>query len=311
MTDKEISYISLIAKYGNITKAAEQLFIAQPSLTQALRRIEAEYGVEFFYRTHSGLKLTEAGQAYLDAASKIEKLYAKMERELGRTERADGNLFYLGVTQTMGTILLPELFAACKERTPPIHLSILEAPAGRLERLLAEKKLDLAILYRPFQSVEANYIALGRDELLLAVAGNHAVCRQHSRRQQREYPLATPDIMQTQPYIMPAVNHYLHQMANSIFSAANVVPSTVFSTASIETALSLAASGVGAAFVPKSSARFYSAKYSPAYFRFPAEWNGGWEVVAAYRNSKSLSETCLEVISVLQACVASMSEVFL
>ncbi|MDE6456625.1 MAG: LysR family transcriptional regulator, partial [Dysosmobacter sp.] len=70
MTDREISYVSTIARCGSITQAAEQLFIAQPSLTQALHRIEAEYGTVFFHRRQGVLRLTAAGQAYLNPSNR-------------------------------------------------------------------------------------------------------------------------------------------------------------------------------------------------------------------------------------------------
>ena len=75
MEYREMLYIRTIAKYKSITKASEELFIAQPSLTQALHRAENEYGAVFFYRSKTGLKLTDAGQMYLDAAEKMENLY--------------------------------------------------------------------------------------------------------------------------------------------------------------------------------------------------------------------------------------------
>ena len=71
MTDKEYKYIATIAECGNITKSAEKLFSAQPSLTQSLHRIEEDYGASFFYRCHDGVSLTEAGANSMAAAHKM------------------------------------------------------------------------------------------------------------------------------------------------------------------------------------------------------------------------------------------------
>lgn len=84
MTDKEHLYVSTIAQYGSVTKAAEQLFISQPSLTQALHRLEAEYGSPFFHRGRGGLLLTRAGRTYLDAADRMEQLFQKMQYDIGK-----------------------------------------------------------------------------------------------------------------------------------------------------------------------------------------------------------------------------------
>ncbi len=75
MEYREIMYIRTITKCKSITKAADSLYIAQPSLSQALHRVEEYYGAEFFWRTKAGLVITDAGKAYLEAADKMEKLY--------------------------------------------------------------------------------------------------------------------------------------------------------------------------------------------------------------------------------------------
>ena len=65
----------IIAAQGHPQRLVEELFIAQPSLTQALHRAEEEYGAVFFQRGKSGLKVTDAGKMYLDAENRMEKLY--------------------------------------------------------------------------------------------------------------------------------------------------------------------------------------------------------------------------------------------
>ena len=82
MTDKEYKYIATIAECGNITKAAEKLFIAQPSLTQSLHRIEEDYGASFFYRCHDGVRLTEGkGKIIWLQPIKCWKLMKKLKKE--------------------------------------------------------------------------------------------------------------------------------------------------------------------------------------------------------------------------------------
>ena len=82
MEYREIMYIRTITKCKSITKAADSLYIAQPSLSQALHRVEEYYGAEFFWRTKAGLVITDAGKAYLEAADKMEKLYNEAKEEL-------------------------------------------------------------------------------------------------------------------------------------------------------------------------------------------------------------------------------------
>ena len=68
MTDKELLYLLTIAEYGNITRAANELFISQPSLSESLSKVEQEFGTPIFHRELTGLIPTDFGKHYLETA---------------------------------------------------------------------------------------------------------------------------------------------------------------------------------------------------------------------------------------------------
>ena len=76
MTDKELLYIKTIADEGSITRAAELLHIAQPSLTQTLQRIERQLECQLFLRRKNGVELTEAGRCLYSAACEMLRIYS-------------------------------------------------------------------------------------------------------------------------------------------------------------------------------------------------------------------------------------------
>lgn len=308
MTDREISYVSTIARCGSITQAAEQLFIAQPSLTQALHRIEAEYGTVFFHRGQGGLRLTEAGQAYLNASKRMKQSYQRMEYEIGEAAGTRRGRVTLGITPFQGRLLLPGLLTLYHQRFPMMELRLLENSSAQLEQLAWEGRLDLAILHRPFRDYSLEYISLCREEFYLAVppddpdylaasAGGDAL------------PLATAEILSRKSFNMLTPNQRSRQVADNICAAAGIVPRILYSTTSFATSLALTANGIGAAFAPGSFARHYERQYRTACFRFPPAWNAGWELVAAYAPSLPLSQPGLELARIIQECVASMPEV--
>ena len=79
MTSKELLYVKTIAEIGNMSKAAKKLFIAQPSLSQSLQRLEDSLGAPLFNRTPGGLTLTYIGEKYYQAANQILKIYGDLE----------------------------------------------------------------------------------------------------------------------------------------------------------------------------------------------------------------------------------------
>ena len=309
MTDKENLYVSTIAQCGSITKAAERLFISQPSLTQALHRLEAEYGAPFFLRGRSGLLLTGAGQAYLDAAERMERLFQKMQYDIGRASCSRHGQLNLGVTAFQGSILLPEVLNSYRSQYPLVDLKLLESSSAQLEQLAYEGRLDLIVLHRPFRDHELEYIPLHREEFFLAVSQENedylsAISHGESM------PVLNRDILSRQSFTMLTANQRIRQVADNICTRAGVAPRIHFSTSSFVTALAMAEKGLGATFVPASFANFYRELYHVAYFRFPTEWNAGWELVAAYSGNAPLSQLCMEFIRVTQACIAEMPEVF-
>ena len=105
MTDKDWQYVAEIARCGSITKAAEHLFISQPSLTQALRRIEEYYGAEFFSRARDGVQLTDMGRAYLAAADRIGSLYQRLQEEIGSAAGLSEARLNIGITAVQSSLL--------------------------------------------------------------------------------------------------------------------------------------------------------------------------------------------------------------
>lgn len=103
MTDQELHYITTAAQCRSISKAAEQLFLSQPSLSQTIQKIEAEYGVSLFIRSQDGIKPTVSGIQYLKAAKEIRQLYQQMENRL----QAHSNL--PNVNQTMNSRELEQM----------------------------------------------------------------------------------------------------------------------------------------------------------------------------------------------------------
>lgn len=309
MTDRERLYVATIAQCSSITKAAERLFISQPSLTQALRRIETEYGATFFHRGQGGLRLTEEGRAYLDAADKMNRIYQCMEEEIGEASGTQQGRVCLGITAFHGGLLLPDFLSLYRRRFPLMNLKLLESSSTHLEHLASEGRVDIAVLHRPFLEHDLNYISLYREDIYLAVSPEDPDYLAASAAGEK-IPCITEELMARRQFNMLMANQRSRQVADRICAAAGIEPSLHFSTSSIATALALTSKGLGATFVPGSYARYYKKQFPTAHFRFPPAWNANWELVAAYAKNLPLSRPCLEAVRVMQECITTMPEVF-
>lgn len=309
MKDNERLYVATIAECGSITKAAEKLYMAQPSLTQSLHRIENAYGVSFFHRSRSGLRLTDEGQLFLDAAAKIENIYTLMESELSNLTSAHTGSLKLGTTVFLGGILVPQIMRRFQDRYPNVGLDMIEYSSTQLEQLLAEKKMDVALMHRPFYKYDLEYQSLYHEEFLLAVPTPPGGVVP-KKLNVKKLPVITASEMSEYSFVMMNANQRIRQVADNICTAACVEPKIFFHTNSFLTALSMVRNGFGAAFVPKSFAYFYWDHQPVCYYRFPEGWKAEWELVAAHRQDLTLDKDLLGLIQVLQETIADMPEVF-
>ena len=303
MTDREYLYISTIAQCGSITKAAEKLFIAQPSLTQSLQRIEGRYGTSFFRRGKSSLHLTEAGQHYLEAGEKIQQLYDQMVNEISSVSEEEQGQLNLGFTTFQGRMLLPEVLMRYRERFPMMTVNLFESSTGQLEQLAREGRLDVALIHTPFHDLQFNQIPLYKESFHLAISEAARLCMESSGQ-------VTPELMNTLRFILPASNYRIRQVAERVCSTAGIVPKISYCTTNFLTSLSLAEKGLGATFVPRSYAKYYAPESQLLCIPFPAAWNANWELMAVYGEKRELPKPCLELIRIIQEHIDSNPEVF-
>ena len=105
----QLRYFSAVCSCGHVTKAAEELHVSQPSVSNAIKELEDEFGVNLFHRINNRLTPTQEGLTFLDRAVKILELAddtQSLMTEMGSRKRQ----VKVGVPPMIGTFLLPKLF---------------------------------------------------------------------------------------------------------------------------------------------------------------------------------------------------------
>jgi len=189
---KRLGYFVQIAELGSLTRTAERLRIAQPSLSRQMRILEEELGVTLFTRGHRGMQLTETGEALRDRiAGPLRQIgHALYEVRSLPTETVGSVSF--GMPPTFVSVLAPDLAARLKKEAPGISLHIVEGYSGHLLEWLRRGELDAAILYGPTPA-GVNATRLLNDELVLVGQGNVLLQRGELRfRELGGVPLVLP-----------------------------------------------------------------------------------------------------------------------
>jgi DNA-binding transcriptional LysR family regulator len=142
-----IRYFVAVAENGNVTRAAQRLHIAQPSLSAAIKQLEQQLGVELLARYGRRVTVTAAGELLLRRGRELLKHADAVAAEVRGQDAAVSGRLRLGVSPTARFGVAPELLAACAVQAPAVMLYTTEDTTGALLRDVADGSLDLAITF--------------------------------------------------------------------------------------------------------------------------------------------------------------------
>jgi len=144
MDTKYISYILTIAKLKNMTKAAEELYVSQSSLSQYLSKLEQELGTPLFYRTKWELVPTPAGELYIEACHQVMNVKEQLYRQIKELDNS-GNIA-VGTTSQFGLKMMTEIIPKFKEQYPHFNITISKGNLNLVKKMLQEETVDAALV---------------------------------------------------------------------------------------------------------------------------------------------------------------------
>lgn len=244
-----------IARIGHFTRAAEQLHLAQPSLSRQISTLERELGIELFHRVRGNVALTAAGERLLPIAR---RMLADAEAARGEMAELAGlrrGRIRLGATPTLCTSLVVEVIAEYLERHPGVDIEILERGSRSLITALVEGGLDLALIVTSVSSDKARAV-LEREpilsERLVVVSSADAPDPFASAATQSggsTAPISLAELARVAQVSFPE-NYDLRVAMDAAFGAEGIVPTVAVTGAEMDAALRFAERGIGVAVVP-------------------------------------------------------------
>jgi DNA-binding transcriptional LysR family regulator len=171
---EDFRYVVQVAKIGSISRAAEVIGITQPALAKAVRRIEADTGMQLFERTAKGVLLTEAGKAFIHRATKIFLEYTDAMQEMGQMRTGELGLLRLGFSRTVNELMVLNVCKRLMHERPAARLELRERLTGELLPMLRAGDFDLVIAPLPHGQVsDMEFIPLYSDQLHIIAMANH------------------------------------------------------------------------------------------------------------------------------------------
>lgn len=241
-TIRQLQFFLAVAEQGSVSGAARNLSISQSSVTEALKALEADLGVELFLRRSRGLEITHAGHQFLRHARKILEDVSDARSIFDPSRDAPRGRLSLGVTTLVAGYVLSEILSRFRRANPQVEVSAIEDNGEYLEHLLIGGELDVAVLVtsslhnRSALQIETLDVSAFRLWLPLGheLAGKEAI---------------TLDDVAREPLIMLSVDE-IETGTAALMASLGARPNIAFRTRSVEAVRSLVATGAGVALLP-------------------------------------------------------------
>ena len=188
MDFRDFAYVRAIAKYKTISKAAEALYISQPSLSKFLQKLEERLGTPLFDRIEKQMYPTYAGEKFLSAGDEIFRIQKQLNYTLQQISHEAMGQLRIATTAARGCYVLTEVLPRFKRLYPDYHIEIMERGAEDVERAIENGEADLAIYICIERNPSFRYFHIAMEEVALVLAGNSPYVSQTVHKEGFRYP---------------------------------------------------------------------------------------------------------------------------
>lgn len=182
-----------VAELKNFSRAAEELYLSQPSVSLQIRNLENELGAKLINRSPKHLELTQAGEILYGLAKQILLLYDKAKLDINQLTNTVTGSLKVGASYTIGEYILPFALAEFAAQFPNVDIEASIANTEEITQAVRSNHLDLALVEGEVNHSDIDIQALMDDEIILVVPNQHALAR---------LPIVTADNLQDRVWIL-------------------------------------------------------------------------------------------------------------
>lgn len=217
MNTRHAQIVLTIVRFGSITAAAKALYITQPTLSQTLKQIETQLGESIFVRGRSPMELTPAGELYVQAARRIIQIETQLDEAISSLHGKQEGILHLGIPDGRSCELLPQILPDYRAAYPAIRIEVISGSPARLEQMLVNHELDLALLLGEARRPELSYRLIGSEEIVLLAGRKTALA-------QRVPSGSTISLAEaaSEKFIVPAPDQFVRQTFEEMMERSGV-----------------------------------------------------------------------------------------
>jgi DNA-binding transcriptional LysR family regulator len=246
---RQVRYALVLGEKLHYQRAAADLNITEPTLSQQIKQLEAELGVELFRRNHHHTQLTRAGRAFMATGKRLLSLADRMVEVTSQTARGQTGQITIGAVGSAAVSVIPQVVARYGREYPLVRVTLEEMSTSEQMQALTQGTLDLAYVRPPLTAAADAVVleTLWSEALVAAVGEGHPLARRDRVAIQE---------LSDEPFILFGRRDGpgLHDQILMLCAAAGFLPRIRFEASRVHTILSFVACGLGVTLLPQSLA---------------------------------------------------------
>jgi DNA-binding transcriptional LysR family regulator len=240
---KRVEAFVEVARRGNVTRAAEALFVTQPALTARLQSLERDLGARLFVRSGRGVRLTDHGQAFLPYAERAHEALADGRRLLAELERGGVGQLVIGAAPAVSTYVLPSILERFHAAHPRVQLTVRTGHSEEVLEMVVRRQVQIGLV-RALRHPELAVVPLYEDELVLVTDPAHRFAERGE--------ISLEAIAGERLILFDRASSY-HDLTSAFLGEAGVIPAGSMELDNIDATKKMVAQGLGVALLPHTA----------------------------------------------------------
>ena len=298
MNTKQLTYVITLAQEGSFSKAADNLNITQPSLSQYIKKIEKQVGLELFDRTNGDVRLTDAGRVYIDAGRRILDIEHQMENSFTDLSTHKTGSLIIGAAPYRAVSMLPSISRSFQSLHPGMHLIVREGTTAEIVEGMEHGEYDLALTLLPIDERLFAWEKVVEEELVLAVPPSFSHIPT-TTVPGKKYGAIKVEELDRKPLVMLTETQYMQKQISNLVIDYKIKPTIAAVVKSLEAQIEFVKAGVGMAVVPSGIERFCKPEEVTFYSFIPSLPKR--EVIVMWRKDRKFSKVAKDLVSVIHS----------
>ena len=296
---RECEYILAIAQEGNMGKAAQLLYVSQPTLSKMLSKLEESIGMPLFERQSTGMVPTPVGETYIKCARRIMELNNQLDQEI-KSVTGKQPLIDVGQPAVRTEMMTRNVFPRLSKEFPGMLVHFIQPPQNKLSVELLNNKfaLGLGIVNPKFQHM-VNCEKVGEEEYVLVVSAGHPLEKKARPVEGRKFPVIAAEHLAHTPFVLSRPDAFSTRFAQRFFQVNGINPLIALTMPQTANLIHAVAAGVGVALLPSLPLEALALQDQVTYLCIEPE-SEPMEIGVMYRKGYALSKIELRFIEMLR-----------